>query len=144
MAAERNVPEKQNHLLPCTPLCFETDALAQGGTVCEQGSNLLSVNLLLNGAARDEAMHHHASRLPNSVRPVHSLRICGWVPARVKDDDTVGPRERKPNAAHLCCEQHAEDGLILVELVHNSLPLVHAADGPVKPRVSEPSRKRGS
>lgn len=35
---------------------------------------LLAVDLLLHGAAGDEAVHEHVARLANAVGPVHTLK----------------------------------------------------------------------
>lgn len=63
--------------------------------------HLLAVDFLLDGAARDQAVHHHAARLADAVRPVHRLRIRRRVPAWIVDDDTIRSGQGQAESSHL-------------------------------------------
>ena len=43
--------------------------------------DLSSVDFLLHTATCDEPVNHHILVLSNAECPVHSLGICGWIPA---------------------------------------------------------------
>ena len=49
--------------------------LLDGGLGQAPFEDLPPVNLLFDGAARDEAVHHHVPLLPDAERPVHTLAV---------------------------------------------------------------------
>ena len=60
--------------------------------------------------------------LTYSVCPVLGLQIMWGIPVGVEYNDSVGPGDVEPDAAHLGGQQEQEDPLIRVELSHEALP----------------------
>ena len=58
------------------------------------------------------------------MTPVLGLRVHGWVPVRVVKHDRVGSRQVDPQPTRPGGEDKGKDPLVLVELVHQPLPLL--------------------
>lgn len=63
----------------------------------------------------------HVSRLPDAVTPVLSLRVHGWVPVRVVEDDGIGSSQVHAQTTAARREDEAEDTIVAVEALHQRL-----------------------
>ncbi|KAH6603254.1 hypothetical protein Trco_008029 [Trichoderma cornu-damae] len=75
-------------------------------------------NALLDRAAGDEAVDGDLPGLAQPVCSVHGLRVNGWIPIRVVEDDRVGGREVDAEATRAGGQQEDEDLRPSLEVVH--------------------------
>mmetsp|Transcript_4647 Transcript_4647/g.16681 ORF Transcript_4647/g.16681 Transcript_4647/m.16681 type:complete len:275 (-) Transcript_4647:1648-2472(-) len=97
--------------------------------------DLAVVDLLLNCAARHQAVHHHLVLLADPPRPLLGLEVRRGIPVRVVQDHPIRAGEVEAQAAHPRGQAKQLDLLRLVELVHQLLPLANRG-GTVHPEVS--------
>mmetsp|Transcript_19465 Transcript_19465/g.73536 ORF Transcript_19465/g.73536 Transcript_19465/m.73536 type:complete len:338 (-) Transcript_19465:1450-2463(-) len=93
-------------------------------------------HLCLEAPSRDQPIHPHVLRLPDSVAACHRLHVILRVPVRVVDDHGVRRREIDPDAARPGAEQEDEGILSGVEAVDGLLPVV-SRDRPVEALTAE-------
>ena len=55
------------------------------------------------------------SGLPNPVTPILGLRVHGWVPIAVVENDSVRPRQIDPHTARSCAQNEGKVLAVIIE-----------------------------
>ena len=71
------------------------------------------IDLLLDGPRGQQPVHGDLPSLAYAPRPLPGLRVCGGVPVRIIDDDTVSTSEVDAQTPHTSGQQEGKDGIIL-------------------------------
>ena len=83
--------------------------------------DLAVINLLFDRPACDQAVDGDRTLLPDSPTSLARLNIDGWVPIRIKKNDSIGPNEIDSESSHSRSQQKQKDGRIGIEEIDESL-----------------------
>src|SRR5437588_11327754 len=76
---------------------------------------------------RDQPIGENLTRLSDTMRAIHRLRFCRWVPPRIENEHVFGGREVQPEAAGLQADQKKSAVCIVLELFHRRLAVSGSA-----------------